>query len=117
MHYLLTKTQWEGDPPLNFLVSGGAAVGDVDVGYGPAQVLTSTEVVSLNKALEPIGHDYLRTRFDPKDMMAKQIYPTIWDRAPAEDDTLGYCLQYFDVLKDFVRKAVGSNLGLVVRIC
>src|SRR5215469_10595296 len=117
VHYLLTKTPWEGNPPLNVLVSGGTPVGDVDVGYGPARVLTSTEVLSLNRSLEPIDHNYLRTRFDPEDMMAKEIYPRIWDRAPAEDDTLGYCLQYFDVFKDFVRKAVTNNMGLVVRIC
>lgn len=33
LHFLFTGTAWEGDPPLNFLVSGGREIGDVDVGY------------------------------------------------------------------------------------
>jgi hypothetical protein len=32
IHYLLTGTAWEGDPPLDFIVKGGSQVGDVDDG-------------------------------------------------------------------------------------
>jgi hypothetical protein len=37
IHVLLTGTAWEGSFPLNFTVSGGKEIGDVDVGYGPAR--------------------------------------------------------------------------------
>jgi hypothetical protein len=40
IHFLLTGTNWAGDPPLNFLVAGGAQVGDIDTGYGPARFST-----------------------------------------------------------------------------
>src|SRR5687767_14577361 len=38
IHYLLTGTAAEGGKPLDFLVSGGREVGNVDIGYGPARV-------------------------------------------------------------------------------
>src|SRR5215203_4027303 len=44
IHYLLTKTAWAGEPPLSFLVLGGAEVGDIDVGYGTARAFRSDEV-------------------------------------------------------------------------
>jgi hypothetical protein len=34
IHYLLTGTAWEGDPPLNFLLAGGREV-DIEIGLGP----------------------------------------------------------------------------------
>ena len=36
LHYILTGDPVQGDPPLNFLLVGGAEVGDEDIGYGPA---------------------------------------------------------------------------------
>ncbi|MGE3908388.1 MAG: DUF1877 family protein, partial [Chloroflexota bacterium] len=40
LHWLLTGSKWEGEPPLNFIVLGGAGIGDVDVGYGAARAFT-----------------------------------------------------------------------------
>jgi Domain of unknown function (DUF1877) len=45
IHYLLTGTAWEGEPPLDFLVRGGRTVGTIEVGYSPARVLTAEETV------------------------------------------------------------------------
>lgn len=39
IHYLLTGTAWEGDPPLNFLVTGGREVGTEEIGIGPDEGL------------------------------------------------------------------------------
>jgi hypothetical protein len=116
IHFLLTGSDWEGDPPLNFLVGGGAEVGDVDLGYGPARVFRSSEVSEICKALDRIKEDDLRERFQPDVMMKKDIYPLIWDRDPKDDDTLGYLLEYFTELKKFVSQAAEKNLGLVVTI-
>src|SRR5688500_4635495 len=33
LHYLLTKTAWGGEPPLDFIALGGTPVGDEDLGY------------------------------------------------------------------------------------
>ena len=113
IHYMLTRTAWEGDPPLNFILLGGSEVGQIDVGYGTARVFSSAEVQALHAALSPIDEAFLRQRFNPPEMMELEIYPEIWDRDPAEDDTFGYCAEYFGTLKEFVAGAAQRRLGLV----
>ncbi|MEW6710245.1 MAG: YfbM family protein [Candidatus Riflebacteria bacterium] len=116
IHFMLTGSDWEGDPPLNFLVAGGTEVGNIDVGYGPARVFRSAEVAKMNSALDEVTEEFLRTRFQPDVMMKKEIYPTIWDRDPENDDTFDYLLEYFRELKKFIRLAVAKGLGLVVTL-
>lgn len=114
IHYLLTGTVWEGDPPLNVLVSGGQAVGKIDVGYGPARALTSDQVKAVNNALAQLSDTELRSRFRPKDMLKKGIYPEIWDRDPKDDDTLGYLLHFVTILRKFLDNAVAKRQGVVL---
>jgi hypothetical protein len=114
IHYMLTQTAWEGDEPLNFLVSGGNSVGNVEVGYGPARVFSAQEVKAIGAALGPLSRDLLRARFNPQEMMTLEIYPEIWDRDPADDDTFGYCAEYFESLKAFVEETTRRDMGLVV---
>ncbi len=111
IHYLLTQTEWEGEPPLNFLLAG-EVVGDIDVGYGPARVFSSIEVKEIYNVLQGIDHESLKNRYDPDDMMTKEIYPTIW--MEEQEDGLDYCLQYFDDLKSFISEAFSHNLGIVL---
>lgn len=114
IHFLLTGTSWEGDPPLNFVVSGGEWLGDIDVGYGPARSFMSDEVKAISDALERLPPESLRDRFDPKTMMEEGVYPEIWDRDPADDDTLGYLLEYYDDLRAFVRRRAEQGEGMIV---
>lgn len=116
IHYLLTGTSSDGDHPRNFLVSGGSDVGKIDVGYGPARTLTAMETREVNAALAALTDEHLRAKFNPKDMIAKQIYPEIWDRDPADDDTLGYLMEYVHVLRGFIGQAVNDGMGLLVYI-
>jgi hypothetical protein len=116
IHYLLTGTAWEGDPPLNFLVSGGQEVGEEDVGYGPARTLTPGETREIAGALAAVSDDQLRARFAPGEMMRLEIYPEIWDRDPAEDDTLGYLIAYVGQLRAILASVVARGHGLLVAI-
>lgn len=110
IHYLLTKTDWGGAFPLNFLVDGGAAVGDIEVGVGPARAFRSAEVQAIAQALHGIDEATLRARFDPAEMQALQIYPDgIW----RNEDALDYCIDYFGVLKAFIGKAAERRLGML----
>jgi hypothetical protein len=116
IHFLLTGTDWEGEGPLSFLVKGGTEVGDIDVGYGPARAFRAAEVRAIAAALAPVDEATLRARFDPAEMMKLEIYPEIWDRDPADDDTLGYCMEYYGELKQFVAGAAGRGEGLLVHL-
>ena len=114
IHYLLTGTANEGEPPWSFLVSGGRNVGDIEVGYGPARAFTSAETKLIAEAIVPLTDDELRERFRPADMTAKKIYPHIWSRGSAE--TIGYLLEYFALLRGFLSQAAGARVGMVVAL-
>jgi hypothetical protein len=114
IHFLLTGTTWEGSFPLNFIVSGGKEIGDIDVGYGPARALMSEDVRALDGALEPLTSAELQRRFDPEQMTKLQIYPEIWDNDPDDDDSLGYLIEYYTDLRDFVRRTAERGHGLLV---
>jgi hypothetical protein len=116
IHYLLTGTAYEGEGPVSYLLTGGVAVGDVDVGYGPARALTPAEVHDFQQALTGLATEELRARFNPAEMTALEIYPDIWDRDPAEDDTLQYCLEYFETLRNFVGIVASKNQGLLIYV-
>jgi hypothetical protein len=116
IHYLLTGTAWEGDPPLNFLVTGGHEVGDDEIGHGPARTLTPIETREVANALAALSDEQLRGRFAPTEMMRLEIYPEIWDRDPAEDDTLGYLMEYLEQLRSTLSGVVARGHGLLVTI-
>lgn len=117
IHFLLTGTAWEGEPPYNFLIEGGEAVGDEDVGYGPARAFNASQTRTIADALDVLTRNELATRFNAERMRSLEIYPDIWDRDPKDDDTLGYCLDFYDELKAFVRRAADDGLCLLVYIC
>ena len=114
IHYLLTGSADEGEKPWSFLVSGGREVGDIDIGYGPARVFTAAETKSIYQALTSLSEDDLRARFNPDEMTAKDIYPEIWSRGSPDDDTIGYLVEYFRLLRGFLQQAVDAEVGMVV---
>ena len=111
IHYLLTHTMAEGDPPLNFLIVGGTEVGDIDVGYGTARAFYSTSVREINDALKGINAEYLSKRYNAVEMKRLDIYPDIWDD---EETGIEYCTEYFDALKSFVSRSAARDLGMFV---
>src|ERR1700680_3405015 len=80
IHFVLTGSRLGGEEPLNFLVSEGTPVGEVDVGYGPARVLTSDQVRALAAALATVAPDDLGKRVDLKTLDDEIIYPGGWQR-------------------------------------
>lgn len=114
LHYVLTGTAWEGDPPLNFLAGGGTPVGTEDVGYGPARVLGSEEVNALDTALTGFSESDFNRNFDLDGMSREAIYPQIWDE-PLEELSQEYG-SYLWEMKAFVNRAAESGKALLVAI-
>jgi hypothetical protein len=114
LHFVLTGTDWGGDPPLNFIARGGTPVGRVDVGYGPARVLGPSEVVKLNTALSAISAEEFTRRFDPVRLAGVEIYPPIWDE-PVEDLRQEYG-GYFQDLKHHVHRAAQNGQALIITV-
>jgi len=111
LHWLLTGSEYEGEPPLNFIVSGGTEVGDVHAGYGPARAFTSDQVRSIDDALEQISTADLLARFDGNAM--RDLYPGVWDRTHETESNLEELAYYFDSLKRFVAQARMQGLGII----
>ena len=114
IHYLLTGTAESGDFPWCFLLVGGRAVGDVDVGYGPARVFSCAQTKNIHTALATLNEDHLRSRFKPSEMTAMDIYPEIWSRGSPDDETIGYLLENYSILQGFLHQAVENEVGVVV---
>ncbi len=110
IHFLLTGDAWGGEPPLDFIASGGAPIGEVDVGYGPARAFTSAEVAAIAVALAPITEEALCARWDPSAIRAAEIY------AVDPDEEGGYVGGAFESLKAFVAAAARDRLGMIVYV-
>jgi hypothetical protein len=113
LHYLLTGSAEEADPPLGFILQGGEEFG-VDFGYGPARLFRAEEVNHLHIALEAVSDDVLWSRFDPAEMTAAGVYPGVWDE-PAADLREEYT-HYFRELKGLIARANAHGHGLLVAL-
>lgn len=113
LHYLLTGTAWEGEPPACFLVRGGSVILPDD-GEGATRLLSTTEVREFATFLASLPAGEIKARFVWETMMELQIYPTIWDRPAAEDDTRGWLLGYYAQLEHFVTGAAERGLSLLI---
>ena len=113
IHFVLTGERIGGASPLNFLADEGTPVGEVDVGYGPARVLTSAQVHELASALAAIEPDEVARRVDVKQMDAQAIYPGNWQRNGYDVD---YVVAHYRELRNLVQRAAADGRGLVLYV-
>ena len=117
LHYLLTGSAQGGEPPLNFILNGGAPVGNEDVGHGPARVFRPREVAAIADALRRVEVASLLPRFDPKKLEKLAVYPGGWsDLNLRSDYELGYYFGPFEELKRVSARAEQEGLGMMVWI-
>ncbi len=112
IHYCLNKTSYEAEAPKDFLTVGGEAIGDIDIGYGPARALRSGVVKEIAQWLNPLTIDLLKHSFDPEEMVKLEIYPKLWVAEGAE--SFGYIEEFFRLLQGFVERCAGRGLGMIV---
>jgi hypothetical protein len=114
LHYILTGDPVQGDPPLNFLLVGGAEVGDEDIGYGPARIFDPTSVANIDNALTKFPETDLDARFDPAAMRVAEIYPNIWHEP--RDSLRGEYAGYLETLKAYVHRAAELGQALLITL-
>ena len=115
IHFLLTGSAWGNDPPECFIVAGGREIGDVEVGYGPVRGFASTEVKQIAEILVAADEAKLRSRFDPHVMTRDEVYPAhLWKAPPQEHDVLGYLINYYKKLREFIMNAAQADEALLV---
>jgi Domain of unknown function (DUF1877) len=113
IHFALTGSRLGGEEPLNFLVSEGTPVGEIDVGFGPARVLTSQQVRQLAAALAPIEPAEVARRIDLGKFDQEVIYPGNWQR-----DGIGvdYVLTNYRDMRNLIGRLAERGDGLVLYI-
>ncbi len=113
IHFVLNGSRLGGEEPLNFLVSEGTPVGEVDVGYGPARVLTSAQVRSLAAVLAPLDPENVARRVDLRQLDEEAIYPGNWQRdgLGVEDVVRGY-----QHMRALIVRLADQGLGMVLYI-
>jgi hypothetical protein len=113
IHFVLTGSRLGGDEPLNFLVSEGTPVGEVDVGFGPARVLTSQQVRSLATALAPLEPEEVAARVDLRQLDEELIYPGDWQRNGMDVD---YVVGSYRDMRNLIGRLADQGLGMVLYI-
>jgi hypothetical protein len=113
IHFALTGSRLGGQEPLNFLVSEGTPVGEVDVGFGPARALTSAQVRQLAAALAPLEPDEVARRIDLSTFDKEVIYPGNWRRNGIGVD---YVLTNYRDMRDLIGRLAERGEGLVLYI-
>jgi uncharacterized protein DUF1877 len=110
LHYLLTGSAEPSDSALGRAILGGKEIGP-DLGYGPARLLTSSEVQEIASALAPVSAEDLTRRFNLDKMIASEIY------ACRDEGELDLALEHFERLKPFYAESAarGSAMLLYLR--
>jgi Domain of unknown function (DUF1877) len=111
LHYLLTGTAWEGEPPLNFLMGGGRELELVD-GENPLLTHSSADTRRIADALVRLTDEEVRGRVNPAEVQRLEIYPEIW----GEPEHVGYLLDDVRRLRETVSNVASRGLGLLVSI-
>jgi len=115
IHYCLNKTDYEAEPPMDFITVGGQTAGNVEVGYGPARLIDSKTVKEIDERLSKVTIEQLRNNYNPSDMEKLDIYPNIWERDGEEG--FEYIAEYFETLRTFVANFSKYKLGMAVYLC
>lgn len=115
IHFLLTGTAWEGEPPLDFLLKGGTEFGH-DQGYGPPRYLSPEELEVIAQALEEIPPGTFRSRFDPDLLDQHQIYPTHWNNPEELPAIEEYLVSSYRILRSLVDVVRHRGNGLVIHL-
>jgi hypothetical protein len=113
IHYALNGSRLGGDAPLNFLVSEGTPVGEIDVGYGPARIFTSEQVRRLASELILIAPEEVGRRVDLQRFDAEGIYPGNWQ---SNGYDANYVVDNYRNMRDLVARAASQGLGLILYI-
>ena len=116
IHFVLTGSRLGGDAPLNFLVDEGTPVGGVDVGYGPARVLTSQQVRRIADALAKIEPTEVARRVDVKRFDQEAIYPGNWQRNGDGVAGVDYVVSNYRQMRELIVRTADEGRGLILYI-
>ena len=95
------------------VIDAGTPVGEVDVGFGPARVLTSAQVRALAGALADVDPEDVARRVDLKKFDEEVIYPGNWQRNGYSPD---HVVSSYRQMRDLIVRLADQRLGMVLYI-
>lgn len=116
LHYFFTGTAWDGVMPASFLLKGGADIGNVDVGYGPARCFMPEEVQRIAGFLGGITLENMQKYNDGATMQKAEIYGI----NPKEkgvglnDEQMGYLMDYVAAMKKFTDETAQTRQAILI---
>ncbi len=116
IHYMLSGKVFDGTFPMDFLLFGGQDIGTIDVGFGPARAVFSSEVKEIHHFLSGLPTDVFMTAYDADAFCREKIYPEIWYRFYADDENRAFIRDNYEIMKYTVTRAAEKNDGLVLWI-
>jgi hypothetical protein len=112
IHYLLTGTAGPSKTLLGFIVDGGSVLKGTEIGYGPPRFFSSAQVASIVSEVKTFDRESLRSRYKPKEMDDRDVYPQIWSRDG--DEGFDYIWEHFEILRSLLAEAERQKQGLMV---
>lgn len=110
VHFVLTGSAEPDGSVLGNAVLGGEEIGD-DAGYGPARLVSPSEVVAIRDALASFDDASLAARFDADVMTDLGIYPDVWDE---DGDTIEFIADAVDTVRRAYTEAASRGHGMLV---
>jgi len=114
IHYMLSGNVFDGTFPMDFLLFGGQDIGTIDVGFGPARAVFSSEVKEIHNFLSGLPTDVFMTAYDADALCKEKIYPEIWYRFYADDENRAFIRDNYEIMKYTVSRAAEKNDGLLL---
>ncbi len=121
LHYLIGRGDGYSDIvfPRGVILSPEAeSVGDIDVGYGPAQLYSPQQVKEIAMFLETLDPAEMKQRLVPARLDEDDIYPPMWKDSDLDTELLWRDIyeNYFLSLKTFLREAADRDLAILEMI-
>lgn len=113
IHYLLTGSAKATRDPASLAVLGGKEIG-ADLGYGPARLLSPSQVKEVAAVLRRQTPEELRAKYAPKRMEKLEIYPDIWVRDGNE--ARDYLIDYYQKLARFYERAASAGQAVIITL-
>ena len=110
LHYLLSRTPWEGPMPQASLM-GGVELGKVDVGYGPARLLAPQQIEEFLNYLGSLNENEFGSDVTASELEENEIYGAYPEWSPAAAKELW---GYIEELKSFFSKAKSAGESVIL---
>lgn len=115
LHFLLSGQASEAPWPWGAVVLGGEEIGE-NLGYGPARLLTPSQVAELADALQALGEDALMARYVPAAFEAAGIAPCGWEDPDEDAERREWLLDTFREVRDYYVAARDRGYGMVLAL-